>query len=217
MLDHVLDRLAQAGVTSGALITNRRFFPHFVRWAGGGSVAFPLELLDDGTDSNQTRLGSMGDLDFALRAGDIRGDFLVVNGDNLFSFALRPVLDMFHQRGSTIVLYDVRTLELARQMGIARCDATGRIDFFVEKSFNPPSTMASTGIYAFRAEVRQLIADYLATGHKPDRTGDFVTWLYPRIPVFGYVVRPGEGLWFDIGTPDQYQEADETWRQLYPR
>lgn len=216
MLDHVIERIAGAGIRSGLLVTNRRFYPHFVRWASTSSSAIELELVDDGTDSNDNRLGAIGDLDFALRVGDVREDFLVVNGDNLFSFSLEPMIAGFGRNGTTIALYDVCTAAIAREMGIARCDAGGRIDYFVEKPADPPSTLASTGIYLFASAARDWLAEYFASGGKPDRTGDFIAWLYPRHPVFGHIVTAQCGRWFDIGTPDQYREADETWRRLFP-
>src|SRR5262245_38110585 len=104
MLDHLLDRLAESGIQTGLLVTNRRFFSHFDRWYRSGTHSISLELLDDGTETNETRLGSIGDLKFSLERGNVRDDFVVVNGDNLFTFSLGPVLDAFNRRGNIIAL-----------------------------------------------------------------------------------------------------------------
>lgn len=208
MLDHLLDRLADSGIENGLLVTNRRFYSNFKRWHGSGKHAVDIELIDDGTETNETRLGSIGDLKFALERGKVRDDFVVVNGDNLFTFALRPILDAFHQRGNIIALYDVGTKEVARLMGHATCDATGRVTAFVEKPADPPTTLSSIGIYAYRREVRDLVDKYLATGGSPDRTGDFVAWLYKQTAVFGFPISADGGVWFDIGSFAQYEEAN---------
>lgn len=208
MLDYLLDRLAAAGIESGILVTNHRFFPDFQRWASGESHAVALKLLDDQTEANETRLGAIGDLRFALETADVQNDFLVVNGDNLFTFALDPVLGTFRQRGNTIVLYDVGLPEVARLMGHAACDETGRVIDFVEKPEQPPGTLTSIGIYLYQQAVRDLVNQYLAEGHSPDRTGDFVRWLHQQVPIYAHAISGDSGVWFDIGSWDQYQEAN---------
>jgi glucose-1-phosphate thymidylyltransferase len=208
MLDHLLDRLAESGIRSGWLVTNRRFFDNFNRWHSAGSHAVAIELLDDGTETNETRLGSIGDLNFALERGNIRDDFVVVNGDNLFTFSLQPVFEAFSRRGNIIALYDVGSKEVARLMGNAKCDESGRVISFVEKPSDPPTTLASIGIYVYRPQVRDLVNRYLSQGGSPDRTGDFVAWLYKQTAVFGHPIPAEAGVWFDIGSFDQYEEAN---------
>ncbi len=217
MVEYILEKLQEAGVRSGVLVSNHRFYQHFVRWASGGVGQMELQIIDDGTTTNENRLGAIGDLDLALRAADIREDFVVVNGDNLFTFSLQPILDFYRTKGNTIVLYDVGSKDVARQMGIARCDDQGRVVDFVEKPADPPSTCVSIGIYLYRPEVRDLVRRYLEQGNSPDRTGDFVAWLHKQAPVYGYTVSNEEGIWYDIGTPDQYREADELMRRLLGR
>jgi cystathionine gamma-synthase len=158
--------------------------------------------------SNSDRRGSIGDLHFGLEQADVRGDFLVVNGDNLFTFALDKVLDTFHRRGNTITLYDVGSETEAAKMGVAQCDATGRVVGFREKPPVPGTTLASIGIYAFRAEVRELVKRYVAERNSPDMTGSFVGWLHQRVPVYAHTIQADEGLWFDIGSHEQYAAAN---------
>ena len=215
MLDYVVERLAAAGIDSGVVVTNHVFVDAFLAWADARPQPMRLEILDDGATSNEDRLGSIGDLQFGLEQGDIRGDFLVVNGDNLFTFALDSVLDTFRRRGNTITLYDVGSEAEAAKMGVAQCDATGRVVGFREKPPVPDTTVASIGIYAFRAEVRGLVKRYLDEGHSPDMTGSFVEWLHQQVPVYAHTIQAEEGLWFDIGSHEQYAEANRVLRQLH--
>src|SRR5262245_20881036 len=164
MLDHLLDRLAESGIESGLLVTNHRFAPNFNDWYGSGSHALSLKVLDDGTATNETRLGSIGDLRFGLEVGDVRDDCVLVNGDNLFTFPLQPIFESFRRRGNTIALYDVGSKEVASLMGHAKCDATGRVIDFVEKPADPPSTLSSIGIYVYQRAVRELVNRYLQSG-----------------------------------------------------
>jgi len=208
MLDYLLDRLADSGIATGVLVTNRRFASDFEKWNMAGEHSVRLDVLDDGTETNEARLGAIGDLRFGLDAADVRQDFFVVNGDNLFTFSLAPVFDTFRQRGNTIGLYDVGSCEVASRMGHATCDVTGRVVGFVEKPPQPPTTLASIGIYVYRREVRDLVTRYLGEGRSGDRTGDFVAWLHKQTPVFGHPIPAAAGVWFDIGSFDQYQEAN---------
>ncbi len=208
MLDHLLDRLADAKIETAWLVTNHRFASVFSEWLGGGDHTVHVSLLDDGTETNETRLGSIGDLRFALDSGEIRDDFAVLNGDNLFTFSLVPVIESFRKRGNTIGLFDVGSKAVASRMGHATCDAEGRVVKFVEKPKNPPDTLASIGIYVYQRQVRELVNRYLAEGNSADRTGDFVAWLHKQVPVYAHAITADAGVWYDIGSFDQYQDAN---------
>lgn len=208
VLDYVVARLTAAGLDRGVLVTNRTFADHFCRWAANQPLAANLRILDDGATSNENRRGAIGDLQFALTEGGIEDDFLVVNGDNLFTFTLGGPLETFSRQGNTIVLYDVGTEEETAKMGVADCDPAGQVVGFREKPTVPGTTVASIGIYVYRAEVRGLVDRYLADGHSPDKTGSFVEWLHREVPVYGHRIRAAEGLWFDIGSREQYEAAN---------
>ena len=194
------------------MVSNQSFLEAFQRWAADRKRLLELQIIDDGATSNDNRLGAVGDLKFALDQGDVREDFLVVNGDNLFTFSLDGSLATFHRRGNTIVLYDVGSRDEAAKMGIPVCDATGRVVGFQEKPPQPATTVVSIGIYAYRAEVRGLIDQYLAEGNSPDKTGTFVEWLHPRTPLYGHRIGAEEGLWYDIGSHEQLEAADQALR-----
>ena len=171
-----------------------------------------LNVVDDGTTTNENRLGSMGDVRFVARRHGLNDDVLIINGDNLFTFSLKPLLTEFRRRGNTIALYDVGSPEVARLYGIPTLDEDHRVVDFVEKPDRPSSTLASIGIYVYRREVHQLLAKYLSAGLSPDKTGEFVQWLHKQTDVFGYGYGDRQDVWFDIGTLDQLRQAGEQWR-----
>jgi len=214
VLDYVVERLAAVGIDRGVLVTNRTFVDQFHGWAAKEPLAANLQILDDKATSNENRLGSIGDLQFALTQGGIQDDFLVVNGDNLFTFALDGMLETFRRLGNTIALYDVGSESETAKMGVADCDAVGRVIAFREKPPVPGTTVASIGIYVYRAEVRSLVDRYLAEGNSADKTGSFVEWLHQEVPVFGHRIRAEDGLWFDIGSHEQYDESNRMLERL---
>jgi glucose-1-phosphate thymidylyltransferase len=208
MLDWVCDRVAE--VTERIdLVTNARFAGDFGEWAkrrGGVSVH------DDGTLSNEDRLGAIGDIAFVLERVGTDDDLLVVAGDNLFDFALREFVEFTLGKGvaSGVAVYDCGDLALAAQYGIVDVDENDRITAFEEKPPAPTTTLVATAAYVYHQEHVPLVARYLDEGNPPDQPGRLVEWLYRREPVYAYRF---PGLWFDIGNPEQLLEADNHWRE----
>jgi glucose-1-phosphate thymidylyltransferase len=211
MLDWVMDRVREVDAVDGVhLVTNRRFAPAFASWADSRSVV----VHDDGTTSNEDRLGAVGDLRLVIDAADLADDELIVlAGDNLFELSLPAFVEWWRARNqpaSAVPLHDVGDLVLATQYGIAATDGDDRIVEFVEKPSDPPSTLASTLIYLLPPEHVRLVPSYLDAGESPDNAGSFLGWLARREPVYGYSF---DGNWFDIGNHDQLLDADNWLRR----
>jgi glucose-1-phosphate thymidylyltransferase len=212
MLDWVLDRIREVDELDGVhLVTNSRFADAFRRWAETNDVVVP----DDGTTSNDDRLGAVGDLQLVIDAAGLEGqELIVLAGDNLFEFSLPHFVAWWRDKprpSSSVPLHDVGDLELATHYGIAATDADDRIVQFVEKPSDPPSTLASTLVYLLPPEHVRLVAAYLDAGQSADNAGSFLGWLARNEPVYGYRF---EGPWFDIGNHDQLLEADNRLRRL---
>ena len=211
MLDWVLDRVGDLQeVDAVHLVTNSRFAPAFRRWADEHSVT----VHDDGTTSNDDRLGAVGDLQLVVAEAQLDDELIVLAGDNLFEFSLPRFAAWWRakpQPSSAVPLHDVGDLELATQYGIADTDAGDRIVRFVEKPSDPSSTLASTLVYVLPPEHVGLVHTYLDEGQSPDNAGSFLGWLAAREPVYGYRF---DGAWYDIGDHDQLLEADNRQRRL---
>jgi glucose-1-phosphate thymidylyltransferase len=212
MLDWVLDRVREVqDVDAVHLVTNNRFAPEFARWAEQHGVT----VHDDGTTSNEDRLGAVGDLQLVIAAAGLQDDELVVlAGDNLFELSLPSFVEWWRakpQPSSAVPLHDVGDLELATHYGIVQTDGDDRIVSFVEKPSDPPSTLASTLIYLLPPAHARLVAAYLEEDQSPDNAGSFLGWLARREPVYGYRF---DGSWFDIGNHEQLLEADNRLRLL---
>jgi glucose-1-phosphate thymidylyltransferase len=212
MLDWVLDRVREVQqVDTIHLVTNSRFAPAFCGWAEPHGVT----VHDDGTTSNEDRLGAVGDLRLVIDQAGLEGDeLLVLAGDNLFEVSLSRFVEWWRakpQPASAVPLHDVGDLELATQYGIADTDAEDRIVRFVEKPSDPSSTLASTLIYLLPPGHVSLVHTYLDEGQSPDNAGSFLGWLAQREPVYGYRF---DGAWYDIGDHEQLLEADNRQRRL---
>jgi len=203
IVDWIFDRIEETSADEIHLVTNARFADDFVRWARDKDVV----VHNDGTTSNEDRLGAIGDIQFV----DLDDDLLVTAGDNLFDYSLGDYEAYWRERdGSCIAVYDVGDPELAKKYGVVDVDEKDRVTAFVEKPVDPPTTLCATATYLYTREDANLIATYLAEGNPPDQPGNYVAWLHARAPVYAYRF---EGDWFDIGDRDQLLEADNRMRR----
>src|SRR5438094_3620806 len=84
MMDWVCDRVEEL-TTELHVVTNARFAGDFERWGSGRTG---VTVHDDGTTSNDDRLGAIGDIAYVLDRTVVDDDLLVIAGDNLFDFSL---------------------------------------------------------------------------------------------------------------------------------
>ena len=210
MIDWIVDKIDEVtDVDEVHLVTNARFAGAFSAWAPTRNVI----VHDDGTTSNEDRLGAIGDIAFVVDRQEWDGeDLLVIAGDNLFDFSLDDYVAFWQGQdgaASAIALFEHPERELLSQYGIVEVDAQGRVKNFVEKPTNPPSNLVATATYIYdRAHVALLHA-YLAEDTSRDAPGSFIEWLYERAPVYGYTF---SGDWFDIGDQSQLLGADNRLR-----
>ena len=171
-----------------------------------------MTIHDDGTTSNDDRLGAIGDMLFVVDRIGTDDDLLVIAGDNLFDFHLSDLVRYWQTKGvaSAVAVRDVGSLELARQYGIVDLDDEGRIRSFVEKPAEPASTLAATATYLYHREHVPLIRTYVESESNADQPGRLVAWLHQREPVYGWVFTEP---WYDIGDHDQLLEADNRLRE----
>jgi glucose-1-phosphate thymidylyltransferase len=203
MVDWILERIAETSADEIHLVTNARFAPDFERWAADKDV----HVHNDGTTSNEDRLGAIGDIHFV----GLDDDLLAIAGDNLFDYSLADYESYWRAKGgSCVAVHDVGDRELAKQYGIVELDPSDRITNFVEKPADPPSTLCATATYLYHRDHAALVATYLEEGNPPDQPGNFVAWLHKREPVYAYRL-PGE--WYDIGDQAQLLEADNRMRR----
>ena len=211
MVDWILDRITEVKeIDAVHLVTNSRFAPDFEHWARQKEDVIVVH--DDGTSSNEDRLGAMGDVAFTLAQAGIDDDVLVVAGDNLFDYSLGDFTAFWRSKGvaSAVAVLDVGDLRLASQYGIVDVAGDERITSFVEKPANPPSTLAATATYVYHREHVPLVERYLAEGNAPDQVGSFIAWLHAREPVYAYRFA---GTWLDIGDKEQLLAADNHLRR----
>ncbi len=208
MLEHVLYRLAPIReIDTIYVVTNAKFAGHFREWAAGYEAGgWEVRIVDDGTTSDEDKLGAIGDLELVLRTEGVADDVVVVAGDNLFSEDLGDFgRHAVERRAPVLAVYDVGSLEAIRSYNAIEVDDEGRITFFEEKPADPRSTLTGIALYFYPRSVLPLVHRYVVEGNNPDQPGRLVEWLYTRTPVYTWRV---PGIWFDVGSEEGLREAD---------
>ena len=215
ILEWILDRVKEIkGVESATVITNHKFAAHFSTWAKTLRYPWPVDVVDDQTTTNENRLGAIGDLAYTLKQKNIKKeDLLVIAGDNLFTFDLVAFTETAQSKRphAVIAVYDVKDKELAKQYGLVRADTGGKVLEFLEKPQNPPTTLASCGLYWLPGETRVLLDRYITDGHNPDQPGHYMRWLAETAGLYAV---PLKGEWLDIGDRASYDKANASFQKV---
>lgn len=194
------------------LVTNNKFYNDFVEWSEIYKFKKKIEIINDQTLGDETKLGAIGDIKFVVDNKIIKEDFLIVAGDNLFSFNLHNFIEKVYglEEAVCLGLHDVKEKEMAQLYGIVSINKENQIVDFQEKPSSPKSTLAAVGIYFIPKGKVNLISKYLEEGNTSDQPGYFINWLCKRDKVYGFLL-PGD--WFDIGNIESYERANGTWKE----
>ncbi|WP_026370794.1 nucleotidyltransferase family protein [Kallotenue papyrolyticum] len=218
MLDYIYAKIVDVpDVDAIHLVTNHRFAADFAAWARQKQGRLEVMVHDDGTLTNEDRLGAIGDIRFTVARAGLDDDLLVIAGDNLFDFSLSEYVAFWrdkaaaHPEGaSCIALYQCPDLELVKQYSIVELAENDRVVSFVEKPEQPTTNTVGIATYIYDRRHVPLLETYLGEGNSPDQPGKFIQWLHKRVPVYGYRFA---GDWMDIGNKSQLLEADNKMRR----
>ena len=168
--------------------------------------------MDDGTISNDTRLGPIGDLHFTLNEHEVNDDLMIIAGDNLFKFSLGELHNQFLEKNSSVMaLCDLKEKEkLSKKYGVALIDESSKIINFEEKPVNPKSSLCATVCYILKKEDVRLLEELFNSQTIPDNIGDIITFLISKTTIYGF---PFEESWIDIGSFEQLKEAEEFYKR----
>lgn len=208
MLDYLMAEIATLpGLNRAVVVSNHRFIEPFKEWAEGAKGRYPgleIEVLDDGTTSNEDRLGAVGDMQFAIERARVDDDCLVCASDNFFTFPLIDFYRDFRAHGcDTLLAARLTDFATLRSFAVATLDENRRVVALTEKPQNPPTDIGVYALYLYRRDTLPLVSAYLREGNLPDAPGHFPEWLHKRREVRAYLF---EGECIDIGTPEAYRE-----------
>ena len=206
IISYIVERLEELKeISTIYIVTNQRYFHHFESWKNQANTKIPIEIINDQTETEETKLGGIGDIVFTIKNKNTNDDLLIIAGDNIFDFSLQPMMRYFQQhKKDTISLVEKDNIEELKRGGIVTLDKNNKIIKFIEKPKHPPTNLYSNCLYIFTKDTVRLYQIYLEQGNNPDQPGRFVQWLYTRKEVHGFV---NKGRIFDIGTHESLKRA----------
>ena len=211
IIEWVIDNLADVpNLKTIYVVTNDKFASVFEGWRERYQSRRPklkLQIVNDGSKSDEDKLGAIGDINFVVTQENLASDgLLIIAGDNLFTESLAGFVACAKETEATVAVYDVGDIEAIKKYGNIAIDAEGIITYFEEKPQQPRGTLAAIALYYYSPEVLSLLTKYLAAGNNPDQPGRFVQWLYTRQPVKTFEIK---GKWLDVGSKETLETADQ--------
>lgn len=205
ILDHLIDDLESTGrIDEYIVVSNHKYAACFDEWAKGRGER--ITMIDDGTISNETRLGAVRDIALALSRGAVDDDTLVLAGDNLLDFSLDKFLSYCEYKNTSCVMrYSEPSIEKLRHCGVLEVDREERVVEMTEKSPEPKSHWACPPFYYYKREDIALVPDAVFDGCGVDAPGSLVAWMCKRRKVHAMEM-PGSR--YDIGDIESYRETD---------
>lgn len=187
------------------IITNHKFAPIFEEWAKGLHYSKPVRIVDDGTETNETRLGAVRDLLFAIEKCEINDDMLVVAADNILDFSFGGFIEFAREKKSSCIMcHHQPSIEKLQRTGVVVLDENRRVLNMEEKPEVPKSHWAVPPFYVYLKEDLPLIKDCLNHGCGFDAPGNLAHYLCDVTTIHAYEMPAGR---FDIGSLDTYYEA----------
>jgi glucose-1-phosphate thymidylyltransferase len=187
------------------IITNHKFAPIFEEWKAAQNYAKPVTIVDDGTETNETRLGAVCDLLYAMEKLQIDDDMLVVAADNLLFFSFQEFVDFAKEKGtSCIMCHEQPELAKLQRTGVVELDAEMKVQGMEEKPQVPKSHWAVPPFYIYKKRDLDLVRHAVENGCGKDAPGNLAHYMVEHTVMHAWKMSAGR---FDIGSLDTYEEA----------
>ncbi len=207
LVDYVVDKLEDINFLSEiVVVTNNKFTPHFEQWAKSRGGKLPIRVVNDGTNTPEERLGSVGDIGFVWKKDNSPEDWIVIGGDNLFDQNLSIFMDFAVSKMSavTIGIFDIKDISAATKFGVVGVNGSKKVTSFQEKPKEPVSSLIAMCVYYFPKQTIGFLAEYLRESNAVDAAGSYIKWLSEKKNVYGFQF---SGKWYDIGSIESLEEA----------
>ncbi|SFQ27153.1 glucose-1-phosphate thymidylyltransferase [Desemzia incerta] len=206
ILDYIVEKMDKVTqIDEVIIVTNDKFTTHFEEWSKSASYTKKLTVVNDGTLTNETRLGAIGDIQFVLEQLKVEDDLMVLAGDNLFDFELTDFASYFDEVGTDcITAYHEENDDQLKRAGIVELDNDGKVLSFEEKPAQPKSSYCVPAFYLYQKDTLSKFKQYLLEGNNPDAPGHFVPFLIKYKPVHAYLF---DGKRYDIGNLESYERV----------
>lgn len=211
ILDWLVDDIDTAGVIDEyVVISNHKYAHHFDKWAKEKKMK--ITVVDDGTVSNETRLGAVKDIQFAIEKLQLDDDMLVIAGDNVLSFSMTHFIRYaLEKKTSCTMRYYEPSIQKLTKCGVLQVDDKDRLIALEEKPAQPKTHWCGTPFYYYTRADARLVGEGIAAGCGTDAPGSYISWLCTQVTVHAMEL-PGKR--FDVGNLESYQKICEEYEGI---
>lgn len=213
IMDWLVDDIANNdSIDEFIIVSNHKFIDFFVEWKKNKNIGQKITIIDDGTMSNETRLGAVVDIDLAIAQLKIDDDLMVIAGDNVLDFSLNEFIDYYKRKKATCVMrYYEEDLNRVKKSASLVFDDNDRVLQMLEKPENPTSNYCCPPFYIYEKNDMKKVGLALKSGCKKDAPGSFINWLYDKSNIYAFEM-PGKR--YDIGNLESYKIVNETYKGI---
>lgn len=199
ILDYLYDDLkTNTDIKDYVVVSNHKFYDHFLKWGEDKSV----KVIDDGSTTNDNRLGAVKDILFAIESLAIDDDILVLAADNLLDFSLASFVGYFKEKNSSCIMrYKEENIEKLKRTGNVLIDENELVLEMREKRIFENSYWAVPPFYIFKKDVLKEFKRGIESGCKVDAPGNFIEWFSTSNELHAFLM---PGTRFDIGNLETY-------------
>ena len=218
ILDWLVDDVSTScGISDFVVISNHKFLTIFQKWADDkkSSAGLNITVLDDGSTSNDNRLGAVKDVEFAIKTLGLNEDLLVLAGDNVLDFSFAGFVAYAREKGTTCIMRHYQgSVEKLRKTGVVIVDNSDLVLKMEEKPQNPKTNWAVPPFYYYPAKDLKMIEKGISCGCGTDAPGSFISWLVTKRPVYAFLM-PGHR--FDVGSIEGYEKIKTEYQGITVR
>jgi len=211
ILDWLIDDIDDAGlVDEYVVISNHKFAHHFDKWAA--TKKQKITVVDDGTSTNETRLGAVKDIQFAIDKLDINDDMLVIAGDNVLDFSLTKFIGYAKEKNASCIMryFEPEHKKLLKS-GVVDIDDNDKVLTMTEKSPTPATNWCCPPFYYYTKEDAMLVEKGIESGCGTDAPGSYIAWLCTQTDVYAMEM-PGKR--YDIGNLESYEAVKAEYKGI---
>lgn len=211
ILDWLVDDIDTAGeIDEYVVISNSKYAHHFEDWANSKSQK--ITVVDDGTDTNETRLGAVKDIQFAIDKLNLDDDMLVIAGDNVLDFSLTKFIAYAKQKNTSCIMryYEPDDKKLLK-CGVVTIDDSDKVLNMTEKSPTPATHWCCPPFYYYTQNDAKLVQKGIDGGCGTDAPGSYIAWLCTQTAVHAMQM-PGNR--YDIGNLESYEKVKAEYKGI---
>ena len=211
ILDWLIEDIDALGcIDEYVVISNHKFASIFSGWAKKKTEK--VIVVDDGTSTNDTRLGAVCDIKYANDKLNINDDCLIIAGDNLLDFSLTDFVRYAVEKGASAVMryYEPTTAKLQKS-GVLSLDDNDRVLEMQEKPAVPNSNWCCPPFYFYVKDDMKKIGQAISDGCGTDAPGSLVAWMCKHSEVYAMEM-PGKR--YDIGDVKSYEAVCVIYRGI---